>query len=105
MPLIPFSLSFLFPFSLLFYFLQYNVDFFTSANFTKYSNPWVILRENYLTAMLNFLIILLATNCVATGNLDSKQTGDQITVGQPDTEIVFLWNITFMDHYFTTGLN
>ena len=38
------------------------------------------------------------------GNLDTKQIGDQITV-QPDSEIIFLWNITFMDHYFTTALN
>ena len=55
--------------------------------------------------MLSLLIVLLATMCVAMGNLDTKETGDQITVVQPDTEIVYLWNITYMEDYFTTALN
>jgi len=43
--------------------------------------------------MLSLLIILVATISIATGNLDSKQTGGQSTV-LPDTEIALLCTIT-----------
>jgi len=40
------------------------------------------------------MIILVAKISVATGNLDSKQTGGQTTV-QPDTEIALLRRLQF----------
>jgi len=48
--------------------------------------------------MSSLSIILLMTICIATGNLDSKQTGGQITV-QPDTEIALLWTITSLNQF------
>jgi len=48
--------------------------------------------------MLSLLIILVATISIATGNLDSKQTGGQTTV-LPDTEIALLY--TFTSVHFT----
>jgi len=67
-----------------------------------YFNPQVTgvvnpLSEVQFTIMLSLLIILLATICVATGNLESKQTGGQTTV-QPDTETALLCTITSV-HY------
>ena len=55
------------------------------AYFNIYSNPQVTgivnpLSEVQFTAMLNLLIILLATICVARGNLNSKQAGGQTAV-------------------------
>ena len=68
-----------------------------------YSNLQVTLVVNPLskvqfTVMLSISIILLMTICVATGNLDSKQTGVQITV-QPDTERILLWTITSLNQF------
>ena len=58
-------------------------------------NPLV---EVQFTVMLSLSIILLMTICVATGNLDSKQAGGQITV-QPDTERALLWTITSLNQF------
>ena len=56
------------------------------------------LSEVQFTVMLSISIILLMTICVATGNLDSKQTGVQITV-QPDTKRTLLRTITSLNQF------
>ena len=54
------------------------------------------LSKEQFTAMLSLSISLLMTFCVATGNLDSKQTGGQITV-QQDIQSALLWGITSLN--------
>ena len=42
------------------------------------------------TTMSSILLILLATLCVVTGNSNSKQTGDQITVQSSSKHEAFI---------------
>ena len=62
---------------------------YSNLQVTAVVNP---LSDVQFTVMLSISIIVLMTICVATGNLDSKQTGVQITV-EPDTEKTLLWTI------------
>ena len=70
------------------------------TNFVIYSNPQKTgvvnpLSEVQLSIMLNLLIILLATICVATGNLDSNETNRRSNHGTvTDTKIKLLCTIT-----------
>ena len=74
------------------------------TNFVIYSNPQKTgvvnpLSEVQLSIMLNLLIILLATICVATGNLNSKQTGGQTTVRPQILKVQSLHQFTSLNQF------
>ena len=89
---------------LLFPFVCLSLKGWNCTNFIIYFNPQDTqtvlnpLSEEQFPAMLSLSIILLMAFCAKTGNLDSKQTGGQITV-QPDIKSAFLWGITVLNSH------